>query len=94
MLVVPGEWELSQTCEQVIAALPPELAHRTTAETHGSALELATGVHTSIGSAVDELASLRAALASELHEQGLAVASAGTHPFAIWSDVVGSPGER
>jgi carboxylate-amine ligase len=94
MLLQPGEWKLSQTCEEVLASLPDDIARHATAETHGSALELATGVHTCIRDATDELSGLRAGLASDLHRHGLSVASAGTHPFAIWSDVVVSAGER
>jgi carboxylate-amine ligase len=94
MLLEPGEWKLSQTCEDVLAGLPRGIASHATAETHGSALELATGVHTRVSDGIDELASLRAGLAVELRRRGLAVASAGTHPFAIWSDVVVSGGER
>jgi carboxylate-amine ligase len=94
MLLQPGEWKLSQDCEQVLAGLPEDIARHATAETHGSALELATGVHTCIRDAIDELSGLRAGLAADLNRHGLSVASAGTHPFAIWSDVVVSAGER
>jgi carboxylate-amine ligase len=94
MLLDPGEWRLSYTCEAVLAELPADIAAHATAETHGSALELATGVHASVADAMGELASLRAGLAADLHGHGLAVASAGTHPFAVWSDTVVSGGER
>jgi carboxylate-amine ligase len=94
MLLQPGEWKLSQSCEEVLAELPPDIACCATAETHGSALELATGVHTSIDGAVEQLSRLRAGLAAELKRRGLSVACAGTHPFAIWSDVVVSAGAR
>ncbi|HEX8647557.1 MAG TPA: YbdK family carboxylate-amine ligase [Thermoleophilaceae bacterium] len=94
MLLHPGEWKLSQNCEQVLTTLPERLAARATAETHGSALELATRPHATVAEAAGELASLRAELAAELRGQGLSVASAGTHPFAVWSDTVVSPGER
>ena len=94
MLLDPVGWKLSQTCTDVLDALPSELAERATAETHGSALELATGVHRTVDSAAEELCALRTGLAEALALRGLAVASAGTHPFAIWSDIVVSPGER
>ncbi|MEA2474620.1 MAG: glutamate---cysteine ligase / carboxylate-amine ligase [Thermoleophilaceae bacterium] len=94
MLLHPGEWKLSHNCETVLAGLPEDIASHATAETHGSALELATGVHTSIGGAIAELSSLRAGLAADLQRHGLSVASAGTHPFAVWSDTVVSAGER
>jgi carboxylate-amine ligase len=94
MLLDPVGWKLSQTCMEVLEELPPDLAAHATAETHGSALELATGVHQTIGGAVEELCRLRSGLAEALELRGLAVASAGTHPFAVWSDTVVSPGER
>ena len=94
MLLDPVGWKLSQTCEAVLAALPDDLAEHATAETHGSALELATGVHTTVSGAIDELCALRTALAEALSLRDLSVASAGTHPFAVWSDTVVSGGER
>jgi glutamate---cysteine ligase / carboxylate-amine ligase len=94
MLLDPVGWTLSQTCVEVLAELPEEIAACATTETHGSALELATGVHATIGSAVEELNALRRGLADALALRELAVASAGTHPFAVWSDIVVSPGER
>jgi carboxylate-amine ligase len=94
MLLDPVGWKLSQTCVEVLEELPTDLCDHATAETHGSALELATGVHRTIGSAAQELCELRAGLAEALALRGLAVASAGTHPFAVWSDTIVSPGER
>jgi carboxylate-amine ligase len=94
MLLVPEEWKLAQSCEDVLTKLPERLAKQATAETHGSALEMATRPHTTVAGAAGELAEMRALLAAELREQELAVASAGTHPFAVWSDIVVSAGER
>jgi carboxylate-amine ligase len=94
MLLDPDGWMLSQTCEQVLGRLPDELARCATAETHGSALEMSTRPHTTVAAMAAELAELRAGLAASLAEQGLSVASAGTHPFAVWSDTVVSAGER
>ena len=65
-----------------------------TAETHKSALELATGVHETVGAAAAELHALRSALEGELALLGLEVASAGTHPFAVWHETVVSSGHR
>jgi carboxylate-amine ligase len=94
MLLDPVGWKLSPNCTQMLEELPADLAARCTAETHGSAVEVATGVHTTIGGALDELVALRRSLADALDLRGLAVASAGMHPFAVWSDIVVSPGER
>jgi carboxylate-amine ligase len=94
MLLQPHDWSLAQQIDRVLTALEPELAAHVTAETHKSALELATGVHETVGSAVAELHSLRAALERELSLLGLAVASAGTHPFTVWHETVVSTGNR
>src|SRR5918997_3012652 len=78
MLLVPGPWSLWQGSEHVMAALSPQLAARLGGETHASALEIATGVHTSVAGAAAEPGALRAQLSAELAGMGLAAASAGT----------------
>jgi carboxylate-amine ligase len=94
MLLRPDDWGLAQEIDSVMPALSPELASHVTPETHGSALELGTGVHRSVASAADELRKLRRMLAAELEPLGLRAASAGTHPFAVWQDTVISGGSR
>ena len=94
MLLDPDSWRLAYRIEAVLPALSGELRSHATAETHGSALELATGVHASVRSAADEVVRLRAALRRDLMTLGLAVASAGTHPSAVWQDTVVSSGRR
>ena len=42
MLLEPREWCLDSRSDEVLAALPDDMQGRTAAETHGSALELAT----------------------------------------------------
>jgi carboxylate-amine ligase len=94
MLLLPHDWSLAQQIDRVLSALPPELASHVTAETHKSALELATGVHETVASATAELHSLRAGLEHELSLLGLAAASAGTHPSTVWHETVVSSGSR
>jgi carboxylate-amine ligase len=94
MLLDPRDWSLAQRIDDVLPALSEELASRATAETHGAALELASHPHDDVQSAVGEIAALRGALAGELAEVGLRVASAGTHPFAMWTATEISSGER
>jgi glutamate---cysteine ligase / carboxylate-amine ligase len=94
MLVSPETWLPISRCEDVLAALPSELAECARAETHGSALELATVPHATVGAAVAELTDLRAALAHTLDELGMRAAVSGTHPTARWEDVHVSPGAR
>ena len=94
MLLHPHDWSLAQQIDRVLDALGPDLAGHVTAETHKSALELATGVHETVAEAAAELASLRASLDGELTLLGLEVASAGTHPSAVWHETVVSDGRR
>ncbi|HEY3189885.1 MAG TPA: YbdK family carboxylate-amine ligase, partial [Solirubrobacteraceae bacterium] len=70
------------------------LASRVTAETHAGAAELATGVNRTVGDAVRELRDLRAAMRETCAECGLAVASAGTHPFTVSRETAVSSGAR
>jgi glutamate---cysteine ligase / carboxylate-amine ligase len=81
MLLDPADWS-------------PGLVKHVSAETHQAALELATDVHQTVGAAVAQLGELRAWLAAELDDLGFAVAAAGTHPFALWTETRVSPASR
>jgi carboxylate-amine ligase len=94
MLVSPGTWLPASRCEDVLGALPADVAECARAETHGSALELATAPSRTVGEAAGQLAGLRAALAATLDDLGLRAAGSGTHPTARWEDVEVSPGAR
>jgi carboxylate-amine ligase len=94
MLLDPRDWSLASRVGEVLAALPDAVADRAAAETHGSALELATRPHATVGAAVAELSGLRAELAAALAPLGLRAAVCGTHPFAQWSEVEIAPGVR
>ncbi len=94
MLVEPGSWELSYRIEDVLAAASSDVVGKLNAETHGSAVEMQTGIHPHVGAAVDELGETRRALAETLESLGMRAAGSGTHPTATWRDVVVSRGER
>jgi carboxylate-amine ligase len=94
MLLEPREWSLDSRSDEVLSALPEEMQGRTAAETHGSALELATQPHTTVSHAAGELFDLRRGLAAVLEPLGIRAAVAGTHPFTLWEDVEVSPGAR
>ncbi len=94
MLLSPRTWLPASRCEDVLRALPGELADCARAETHGSALELATSPSASVSAVVAELSSLRAALSATLDGLGLRAAASGTHPTARWEDIEVSPGAR
>jgi len=94
MLLEPNAWNLTSRSEEVLAALPEDMTERTAAETHGSALELATAPHADVAGAVAELRHLRRGLAGVAEPLGIRAAVAGTHPFTLWEDVEVSPGAR
>jgi carboxylate-amine ligase len=94
MLLHPPGWELAQTVENVIPALTPNLRERVSGETHGSALEIESAPAATVAEAEADLRGVRRELAAAVEPMGLRVASAGTHPFAVWQDTVVSSGER
>jgi carboxylate-amine ligase len=94
MLLDPATGAPASRVEDVLAALAPDIAAHAAAETHGSALELATGPHARVADAAAELASLRAGLTATLEPMGLSAAVSGTHPLARWDETEVSPGAR
>jgi carboxylate-amine ligase len=94
MLLEPRDWSLTSRSEEVLAGLPHEMIERTAAETHGSALELATEPHGDVPGAAAQLRALRGGLTRVLEPIGMRAAVAGTHPFTRWEDVEVSPGAR
>jgi glutamate---cysteine ligase / carboxylate-amine ligase len=94
MLLDPKDWSLAQRSDDVLPHLPQGLTDHVSAETHQGAIELATDPHATVGEAIAQLGDLRAWLQAELAEQGIAVAAAGTHPSAVWSETRVSPASR
>jgi carboxylate-amine ligase len=94
MLLDELTWALAHRIDSVLPRLPHGRTASFTAETHGSALEIQTGVHARIGEAIEELAALRGELDTTLRPLAMRAASAGTHPFAVWQEIVVSAGER
>lgn len=88
------DWALARRVDEVIPALTPRLAAHVSAETQNSVLELASKPHASAADAAVEARALRRRLSAELNPMGLSVASAGTHPLALWTDTRISEGER
>ncbi len=94
MLLDQLTWALAHRIDSVLPRLPHGHTDSFTAETHGSALEIQTGVHARIPDAIGELAALRTELDTTLRPLSMRAASAGTHPFAVWQEIVVSAGER
>jgi glutamate---cysteine ligase / carboxylate-amine ligase len=94
MLLDSLTWALAHRIDSVLPRLPHSRTQSFTAETHGSALEIQTGVHSSIPAAMEELGALRTELDEVLAPLSMRAASAGTHPFAVWQEIVVTAGER
>lgn len=94
MLLNPLDWSLAQRADQVVPELSAELRDRATLETHQAVIEMSTTPGETVGQAIGEIDELRRGLAGELATMGLRVASAGTHPAALWTDMEVSQGER
>jgi glutamate---cysteine ligase / carboxylate-amine ligase len=94
MLLDPVTWMPASRSEEVLEALAPAIAEHTSAETHGSVIELATSPHPTIAGMAEELAALRKGLTRRLNPMGMAAAVAGTHPITTWEDTEVSPGAR
>jgi carboxylate-amine ligase len=94
MLLQPSGGALAQSIAEVLGALPEELTGRVSSETHSAAVELTTGVHRTVADAVADLERLRGEIASLLDGLELTAAVAGTHPFAVWNEMVVAPGAR
>jgi carboxylate-amine ligase len=94
MLLDQLTWALAHRIDSVLPRLPHGHTDSFTAETHGSALEIQTGVHSRIPDAIEELAALRTELDTTLRPLSMRAAGAGTHPFAVWQEIVISAGER
>ncbi|MDT7713233.1 MAG: glutamate---cysteine ligase / carboxylate-amine ligase, partial [Pseudonocardiales bacterium] len=88
MLLDPANgWALAPAIDDVLAAWPEATRDSVSSETHASAVELRTGVHATAGAAIAELGELRAQLGQVLDGLGLAAATAGVHPSAVWHEM-------
>ncbi len=82
MLLNPTDFSLAHSGEKVLRRLSGELYAHSSPETHAAVIELATGTHSDVAGAVQELAALRAQLDREVRAMGLVAASLGTYPLA------------
>lgn len=88
MLLDARTLSVANRIDDVLAAVPVELAAHASAETHACVVELKTAAHATVADLAAELGALRPALDGVLRDQlGLRGAAAGTHPLAIRSAV-------
>jgi carboxylate-amine ligase len=87
LMILDGEtYDLANEIEAIVAGLPPELEGQVKPELIQSVLEIATAPCADVPAAGEELRELRRAVAAIAERQGLALAGAGTHPFALWEE--------
>jgi glutamate---cysteine ligase / carboxylate-amine ligase len=93
-IIDPATWELRSHVSELIAAGTPSLGDQIKQEMHQSIVEVGTRVCADVAELRHEMVRVRTELADSAERVGLAVAAAGTHPFAQWVDQVITPGER
>jgi carboxylate-amine ligase len=85
MIVDAGTLELTNSIEVMLEAVGGEAAD-VKPELMESVLEIATKPCADIPEAAGQLRALRRRIQDKAAEHGLAIGSAGTHPFAMWED--------
>jgi carboxylate-amine ligase len=93
-IVDPQSGELRSHVSQLLASSASVLGDQIKRELHQSIVEVGTKICTDVSELRGEILRIRRDLASSAERVGLAVAAAGTHPFAHWEDQVLSPGVR
>jgi glutamate---cysteine ligase / carboxylate-amine ligase len=85
-LVRAGSLELVPEAEALLAGLDGAIARRVKPGLFASVVELSTPICTTVAAAVAELVELRNRVGRRAAEQGLSIASAGTHPFSCYRE--------
>ena len=93
-IIDPGTWGLRSHVSELIASGAPSLGDQIKRELHQSIVEVGTRICGDVAELRHEMTRVRTELVTSAERIGLAVAAAGTHPFATWSDQAISPGER
>jgi carboxylate-amine ligase len=94
MLLEPSAMRLANRVPEVRRRLPPDVAARTSAETHACVLELRTLPAPTPAAVTADLAAVRLRVDRALDRMALCAGAAGTHPAASWRDVEVSSDER
>jgi carboxylate-amine ligase len=93
-IIDPETLELRSHVSELIASSAPTLGDQIKRELHQSIVEVGTKICENVAELEEEIFSIRRELTGSAERVGLAVAAAGTHPFAHWKDQVLSPGVR
>jgi carboxylate-amine ligase len=93
-IIDPATWELRSHVSELIASGTPSLGEQIKQEMHQSIVEVGTKVCADVAELSHEMSCVRHELSGAAERVGLAVAAAGTHPFAQWVEQLITPGER
>ncbi len=93
-IVDPESRELRSHIQEILAQGKMILKEQVKSEMHQSVVELGTEVCRDVSGARQQVVQLRRELARLAAQDGLKIASAGTHPFSHWMDQLITPGER
>ena len=96
MIVDAETLDLSNSIESLLSGIPQDLTGEVKPELLESVCEIATTPCKNTQEAGEQLRELRRAAQATAAAEGLAIGSAGTHPFAMWEDarVVARPRYR
>jgi glutamate---cysteine ligase / carboxylate-amine ligase len=96
MIVDAETLDLSNSIESLLSGIPQDLKGEVKPELLESVCEIATTPCKNTQEAGEQLRQLRRAAQTTAAAEGLAIGSAGTHPFAMWEDarVVARPRYR
>src|SRR3954466_1925820 len=86
MIVDAETLDLVNGIETMLESMPPDTEGDVKPELMESVLEISTTPCRNTREAGDQLRELRRRVQQTAHSKGLAIASAGTHPFAMWED--------
>ncbi|MEA2450554.1 MAG: glutamate---cysteine ligase / carboxylate-amine ligase [Thermoleophilaceae bacterium] len=86
MIVDAETLELVNGIETMLESMPPDTKGEVKPELMESVLEISTTPCPNTREAGDQLRELRRLVQQTANAKGLAIASAGTHPFAMWED--------
>lgn len=95
------EWELclvDPTTRELVPEAPALIEQadepRLTGEFMQNTVEIVTGVHHTVGEAIDEVGEVKDAFVGLAAATGVAVIGPGTHPFSNWRTQIVNTGER
>jgi carboxylate-amine ligase len=93
-IIDPETRELRSHIQEILANGKMFLKEQLKAEMHQSVVELGTEICSDVAMARQQVVQLRSQLATLAGHDGLAIASAGTHPFSHWMDQLITAGDR